>query len=103
MSLARRPSGSELNSMIGAQLDLVGMDARGSEPMAGDESEGPMTQTSLEAQSVFGPNTEECAASGAGYIHPSLEGMTRSGTKYGAVAGAMFRILSDCRSRLCAS
>ena len=38
--------------MIGAQSGLIGMDARGSEPMAGDESEGPMTQTSLEAKSV---------------------------------------------------
>ena len=40
--------------MIGAQSDWIGMDAGSSEPMAGDESEGPMTQTLLEAKSVFG-------------------------------------------------
>lgn len=30
--------------MIGAQSDSIGMDARGSEPMAGDESEGPIVR-----------------------------------------------------------
>ena len=40
--------------MIGAQSDSIGTDARGSEHMAGDESEGPMKQISLEVKSVFG-------------------------------------------------
>ena len=65
--------------MIGAQSDSIGTDARGSEPMAGDESEGPMTQTSLEAKSVFGSIADECAASVAGSIHPSSEGTVRFG------------------------
>ena len=45
---------TELNSKIGAQLDPMGTDTRGSEPMAGDESEGPMRQTALEVKSMFG-------------------------------------------------
>ena len=61
--------------MIGAQSDSIGTDARGSEPMAGDESEGPMTPPSQEVGSVFGSNADECAASVAGSIHPSSDGM----------------------------
>ena len=75
----------------------------GPEHTAGDESGGPETQISLGAESVFGSNADECAASGAGSIHPSSEGTACSGRKYRVVAGAMFRILSDCRSRSCTS
>ena len=75
--------------MIGAQSDSIGMDARGSEPMAGDESEGPMIQTSLEAKSVFGSVAEKCAASVAGSIHPSSDGTICSGSKARASAGAL--------------
>ena len=57
--------------MVGAQSGLIGMDAHGSEPMAGDESEGPMTHTSLEAKSVFGSIADGNADSVAGSIHPS--------------------------------
>ena len=39
--------------MTGAQSDLIGMDVGGSDPVAGDESEGPMTPSSQEAGSVF--------------------------------------------------
>ena len=35
---------SELNSKIGAQSGSMDADARGPEPMAGDESEVPVTQ-----------------------------------------------------------
>ena len=49
--------------MIGAQSGSICTDGCGSEPMVGDESEGPMTQTSLEAKSVFGSIATECAAS----------------------------------------
>ena len=52
--------------MIGAQSDSIGTDASGSEPVAGDESEGPMTQISLDVKSVFGSSADECAASVAG-------------------------------------
>ena len=74
--------------MIGAQSGSIGTDARSLEPMAGDESEGPMTQTSLEAKSVFGSIADECAASVAGSIHPSSDGAICSGSKARAAAGA---------------
>ena len=44
----------------------MGADARGSEPMAGDESEVPVTQAPLEVGSVCGSNAAESAASVAG-------------------------------------
>ena len=75
--------------MINAQSGSIGTDARGSEPMAGDEFEGPMTQTSLEAKSVFGSIADECAASMAGSIHPSMDGAIGSELRVGAVAGAI--------------
>ena len=74
--------------MIGAQLDPMGTDARGSEPMAGDESEGPMTRASSKAKSMFGSSADECAASVAGSIHPSSDGAICSGSKARAAAGA---------------
>ena len=69
--------------MISAQSDSIGTDARGSELMAGDESEGPMTQASLEVRSVFVSIAAECAAFVAGSIHPSSDGMICSGFKVG--------------------
>ena len=75
--------------MIGAQSDSIGTDARDSEPMAGDEFEGPMTQTSLEAKSVFGSIADECAASVAGSIHRSSDGTICSGLRAGAAAGVI--------------
>ena len=45
---------------------MMGADVRGSEPMSGYESEGPMTQISLEVKSVFSSIADECAASVAG-------------------------------------
>ena len=89
--------------MIGAQTDSVGMDACGSEPKTGDESGGPVTQISLEVESVFGSNADECASSMAGSIHPSSEGMICSVLIPGANAGAISRILSDGRSKSCPS
>ena len=78
----------EVNSRIGARSDSIGMDARGSEPMDGDESEGPMTQISLEVKSVFGSSADECAASVAGSIHPSSDGAICFGSRAEAAAGA---------------
>ena len=69
--------------MIGAQLGMMGTDVHGSEPMAGDESKGPMTHTSLKAKSIFGSIAAECAASVAGSIHPSSDGTICSGLKAG--------------------
>ena len=89
--------------MTGAQSDLIGTDVPGSDPMAGDESEDPMTPASQEVGSVFGSNVDECAASMAGSIHPSSEGTICSGLIHGAAAGAISRTLSDGRSRSCSS
>ena len=89
--------------MIGAQSDSIGTDARGSVPMAGDESEGPMTQTSLEVKYVFGSIVIECAASVAGSIRPSSDGMICSGLRSRATAGVISRPPSDGRSKSCSS
>ena len=89
--------------MIGAPYGLVGTDARGSEPMAGDESEGLMTQTLLGVKSVFGSIADECAAFGAGSVHPSSDDMICPGFKSEAPAGAISRVLSDGRCKLCSS
>ena len=62
---------AELNSTIGARSGSVGADARGSEPMAGDESEVPVTQALLEVGSVCGSNAAESAAFVAGLSFPS--------------------------------
>ena len=75
--------------MMGTQSDSIGTDARGSEPMVGDESEGPMTQTSLEVRSVFGSIADECAASVAGSIHPSPDGTICFGFRVEATVGAV--------------
>ena len=94
---------AELNSKIGAQLDPMGADTRGSKPMAGDESEVPMTQTSLEVKSVFGSIAIECAASVTGSILPSSDGMIFSGLKAEVIADAISRTLSDGRVTSCSS
>ena len=59
---------------LGAWSDLMGADTRGSEPMAGDEFEVPMTQASLEARSVFVSSVVESAASVARLSLPSSDG-----------------------------
>ena len=64
----------ELNSKIGAHLGPMGVDTRGSEPMAGDESEGLMAQISSEVNSVLSFISVECVASVAGSILPSSDG-----------------------------
>ena len=62
-----------VNSITGAQSDLMGPGAYGLEPTAGHESGGPVTQASLGVESVFGSTTNECAASGA-EVHPPVLG-----------------------------
>ena len=89
--------------MIGAQSESIGTDVLHSEPMTGDESEGPMTQISLEVKSVFGSSTDECAASVARSIHPSSDGVIYSRLRAGAAAGAISRTPSDGRSKSCPS
>ena len=65
---------AELNSKIGTQSDSMGAYTCGLEPMAGDESKGPMTQTSFEVRFVFGSSAVEYAASVAGSILLSSDG-----------------------------
>ena len=78
-----------VNSIIGAQSDSVSSGAHSSEPTAGHKSGGPVTQTSLGVESVFGSTTDEYAASGAGSIHPSSDDVICLEVKSGAVAGAV--------------
>ena len=70
--------------MIGAKSDSMGTGARGSEPMAGDKSEVPMTQASLDVISVFDSddiesvvspalNPEQIVPSEDGWFDPTME------------------------------
>ena len=65
------------------------MDAHGSEPVDGNESDVSVTQTSLEVKSVCGSNAAESAASVAGLSFPSSDGAVCSGSKARAVTGAI--------------
>ena len=78
-----------VNSMTGAQSDSIGTDARGSDPVDGDESEGPMTPRSQEVGSVFGSDADECVASVAGSIYPSSGCTIYSGLIPSATAGVI--------------
>ena len=89
--------------MIGAQSDSIGTDAGGSEPMAGDESNGSATRVSEEVKSVFGSIAAECAASVAGSIYPSTDGAICSGLRAGVVADEISQTLSDSRVTSCSS
>ena len=93
---------AEVNSMTGAQSDWIGTGVHGSDPVAGDESGGPMTSSLQEVGSVLDSNADKCAASMAGSIHPSSNGAVCSGLIPGAAAGAISRTLSDGRSKSCA-
>ena len=81
---------AELNSKIDARSEPMGADTRGSEPMAGDESEVLMTQASLEVRSVFGSSAAESAASVARLSFPSLNDAVCSRSRARAVTGAIF-------------
>ena len=67
----------------------MGADARGSKPIAGDESEVPVTQAPLKVGSMCGSDTAESAASVAGLSFPSSDGAICSGSKARAVTGAI--------------
>ena len=75
--------------MIDTQSDSIGMDARGSEPMDGDESEVLMTQAQLDVGSVCGSSAAESAASMAGLSFSSSDDEVRSGSKARVVTGAI--------------
>ena len=80
---------AELNSKIGAKSGSMDADARGPEPMAGDESEVPVTQAQLDVGYVCGLNAIESAASVAGLSFPSSDGAVCSGSRARAVTGAI--------------
>ena len=90
-----------VNSIIEAQPRSVGSRVRGLEPTTGYESGGPESQASTKVRPVFGSNADEYAACRAGSTPPSLGSATCSGFRSGAIAGMMFRALSDSRSRPC--
>ena len=92
-----------VNSITGAQPNSVGSGAHGLESTSGHEFGGLMTQASLGVESVFGSTTDECAASGAGSIHPSSDDAIYLGFRSGGTAGAVSRVLSDNRSKPCSS
>ena len=72
--------------MTGAQSDSIGTDVRIWDPIAGDESEGPITPPSQEVGLVFGSDADECATSVAESIHPSMDGATGSELRLRAAA-----------------
>ena len=81
---------AELNSTIDARSRSTYADARGSELVAGKESEVPAAQIPPEVGSVCGSNAAESAASVAGLSFPSSDGAICSGSKARAVTGAIF-------------
>ena len=79
---------AELNLTIDVQSSSMYADARGSERVAGNESEALVTQIPLKVGSVCGSNAAGTAASVAGFSFPSSDGAVCSGSKAGAVVGA---------------
>ena len=80
---------TELNSKIGAESVLMGEGTCGSVPVSADESGGPTTQASKEAESVFGSNAVEYEASVVGSSPPSTDGAIHSGSRARAVTGVV--------------
>ena len=92
-----------VNSITGAQPGSAGSGERGLEPTAGYESGGLVSQASLGVRHVFGSTADECAASRAGSIHPSLGDAICSGFRSRASIGVISRALSGSRSKPCSS
>ena len=65
------------------------MDAHGSVPVAGNESEASVTRIPLEVGSVCSSNAAETVASMAGLSFPSSDGAICSGSKARAVTRAI--------------
>ena len=80
---------AEVNPKIGAQSVSMGADTRGSEPVSGDESGGPKTRASIEAEFVFGSNAIEYEASVVGSSLPSMDGTICSRFRAEAAAGVI--------------
>ena len=80
---------AELNSTMDDRSSSTYADAHGSELIAGNESEVPVRQTSLEVRSVCGSNAAESMASVAGMSFPFSDGAICSGSTAGVVIGAI--------------
>ena len=89
--------------MIGAKSDSMGTGARGSEPVAGNEPQAPVTQIPLEVGSVCGSDAAGTAASVAGLSFPSSDGVICSGSMAGATTGTISYVWTDDRFRSCSS
>ena len=85
--------------MIGAQPDLIGTGAGGSESVAGEGSGNLTTRLSCRVRSMFGSIADEDKASVAGSIHPSMDNATGSELRVGAAASAISWTLSDGRAK----
>ena len=75
--------------MIGAQSDSIGTGTGGSESVAGEGSGSLTTRLSCKVRSMFGSIAAEGKASGAGFIHPSMDDATGSELRVGAAADAI--------------
>ena len=80
---------AELNSTIDVRSSSTYADAHGLEPVAGNESEVPVTQIPLEVGSVCGSDAARTVASVAGLSFPSLDGAICSGSKARAATGTI--------------
>ena len=79
-----------LNSAIDDRSCSTYADAHASELITGNESEVLETQISPGVKSVRGSNTAESVAFVVGLSFPSSDGAICSGSKAGAVTGAIF-------------
>ena len=90
-----------VNSMIGAQSDLIGRGAEDSE--SGEESGSLESRVSRSAGLVFGLIAIGIAAPEAASNHPSSIGAVGSELRVEADAGAASRALFGGRARSCSS
>jgi len=90
-----------VNSMIGAQSDLIGRGMEGSE--SEEESDTLESRASQRTGLVFSSIAVEIAAPEAVSSHPSLICAVGSELKIGADSSAASRILSGCRAKSCPS
>ena len=90
-----------VNSMIGAQSDLIGGGAGGSE--SGEESGTSESRALQRTRSVFGSIAVEVAAPEAVSSHPSLICAAGSILRIGADSCAASRALSGYRAKSCPS
>ena len=90
-----------VNSIIGAQSDLIGRGAEGLE--SGEESDTLESRASQRTGLVFGSIAVEVAAPKAVSSHPSSIGAVGSELRVGADTCAASRALSGSRARSCPS